>query len=207
VANETSIADAVDQARESFGGVDILINNAVAPIRKFNSLDVPEEEWERTATLNVRAPYLFMRLLVPDMIARGGGAIVNITSGAAGTTIRGTLAHDGYLAYGVSKAALERLTTFFAAEYRDRNIAVNAISPGHVSRYVEDGRQPDLHFWGDPIVHLVSGIEAELTGRILHTYGFGCSWGPVPATAPQWDGLICSMLRDAGFADPVTVAE
>jgi NAD(P)-dependent dehydrogenase (short-subunit alcohol dehydrogenase family) len=200
--DEANIAEVVQQAVASLGGVDILVNNAVWTIRGFNPLAVPKDDWDGAMRVNVRGTYVFMREVVPHMLARGGGSIINITSGSAGVTARGSGAHDGFLAYGVSKAALERLTTYFAAEFADRNIAVNAISPGHVSRYLESRREPDRAFWGEPIVHL--GMQRPpdgLTGRILHTYGYGRAWGPTPPTPPLWDPDIVAILRDAGITD------
>lgn len=196
VGDESSIASAVAHAAKRFGGVDILINNAVSAIRQFNALAVPPEEWDATFRVNVRAPYAFMRECIPHMIARGGGSIVNITSGAAGVTKPGMGAH-GFPAYAVTKAALERLTTYFAAEHAEAGIAVNAVSPGNVGYYTRDDAEPDAAYWGDPMVHLAAQRPADgLTGRILHTYEYGRSWGPDGAR-PLTDA-IRDMLRVSG---------
>jgi NAD(P)-dependent dehydrogenase (short-subunit alcohol dehydrogenase family) len=141
------------------------------------------------------------------MIERGGGSIINITSGAAGFTRPGVGAHEGFMAYGVSKAALERLTLYFSAEFEQDNIAVNAISPGFVGRpgaaeggYMAQGEEPDLEFWGDPLVHLAQQRPQDgFTGKIVHTYQFGRSWGPKPEQPPQWNEHIRAILRDAGI--------
>lgn len=194
--DETSIASAVEQTAGAFGGIDILVNNAVAAIHKFDALAVPAEEWDGTFRVNVRAPYAFMQAVIPQMIARGGGAIVNITSGAAGRTRPGMGAH-GYPAYAVTKAALERLTTYFAAEYAEAGIAVNAVSPGNVGYYTRDGAEPDRAYWGPPIVHLAAQRPADgLSGEIVHTYEYGRSWGP-SAERPMTDA-IRDMLRVSG---------
>ena len=200
VQDEASIATAVAQTIDRFGGVDILINNAVSAIHQFDALAVPPDEWDDTFRVNVRAPYAFMRACVPQMIARGGGSIVNITSGAAGATKPGMGAH-GFPAYAVTKAALERLTTYFAADYADAGIAVNAVSPGNVGYYTRDGAEPDLAYWGDPMVHLAAQRPADgFTGRILHTYDYGRSWGPTPP--PPLTDAIRDMLRASGAPVP-----
>jgi NAD(P)-dependent dehydrogenase (short-subunit alcohol dehydrogenase family) len=199
LTDEASIVRAVEQTVANFGGADILVNNAKWGAGRFDPLAVPEDEWTNTMNVNVRGAYVFMREVVPTMVARGGGSIVNITSAAAGVTQPGSGAHDGVLAYGVSKAALERLTTYFAAEYADRNLAVNALSPGNVARYMESGREPDLRYWGEPLVHLAEQrSETGMTGRVLHTYEFGRSWGPAFETPPEWDDDIVAMLSEAG---------
>jgi NAD(P)-dependent dehydrogenase (short-subunit alcohol dehydrogenase family) len=198
VGDEASIVAAVARTVAAFGGVDILVNNAVAAIHRFDALAVPPEEWDATFRVNLRAPYAFLRESVPHMIARGGGAIVNITSGAAGVTRPGMGAH-GFPAYAVTKAALQRLTTYFAAEYAAAGIAVNAVSPGNVGYYTRDGAEPDPAYWGGPIVHLAAQRPADgLTGRILHTYEFGRSWGPQPG--PARTDAIRDMLRVSGVA-------
>jgi 3-oxoacyl-[acyl-carrier protein] reductase len=197
IGDEAGIVEIVRQTVADHGGVDILLNNAIWPIRGFDALKVSLEEWATTFRLNVGGAYVFMREAVPQMIARGGGSIINMTTASAQESKPGTTNH-GYPAYAVTKAGLERLTTYFAAEFEDRNIAVNAISPGNVSRYMQrTGRQPDLRFWGAPILHLAQARPgAGPTGQVLHTYEFGRSWGPKPAAAAQWDEEITTLLRE-----------
>lgn len=199
VRDEDSIRKVVSRTVELFGGLDVLLNNAVWEISSFNVLEVSPHEWESAFSVNVRAPYAFMREAIPHMRAHGG-SIINITSGAANhSTVPGSGAH-GYPAYSVTKAALERMTTYFAAEFRDEGIAVNAVSPGHVAYYIRDGRVPDLTFWGEPILHLAEQRPPEgMTGQILHTYQYGRGWGPAPANPPQWDEEIVHILREAGI--------
>jgi NAD(P)-dependent dehydrogenase (short-subunit alcohol dehydrogenase family) len=137
-----------------------------------------------------------MRESIPQMIARGGGSIVNITSGSAQVTEKGAPAH-GFPTYAVTKAALERLTTYFAAEFAESNVAVNAVSPGHVARYIDSGREPEPRFWGPPVLHLAAQRPRDggRTGQVLHTYEFGRSWGPRPSSPPTWDSELTAILR------------
>lgn len=201
VSDEDSICAAVARTVELFGGVDVLLNNAVASINQFKVLDVPSREWEAAFAVNVRGNYLFMREAIPQMLARGGGSIINITSGAAQHSTRPGQGTHGFPAYSVTKAALERLTTYFAAEFVDKGVAVNAVSPGHVAYYIRDGKTPDLSFWGEPIIWLAEQRPPEgLTGQVLHTYQYGRSWGPRPANPPQWDEDIIHILKEAGIA-------
>ena len=209
LSDEADIDRAVERIVGELGGIDALVNNAVTEVDRIDHLSISREVWDAHFDVNVRAPYLLMARSVPHMVARGGGAIVNITSLAAGKTGRGGGAHKGLLQYGLSKAALNRLTTWFAAEYEDANIAVNAISPGDVSVYlrvvngigaevpdrdVVAGEQLHEDFWGRPVVWLCGARPADVTGQILHTYSFGQDWGPRYETEPDWPPAIRKIL-------------
>jgi NAD(P)-dependent dehydrogenase (short-subunit alcohol dehydrogenase family) len=107
------------------GRVDILINNA--GVFTFGpTTATTEPDFDRIYDLNVKAPYFLVQALVPRMVEHGGGAVVNILSGAA---------HRGSVAaglYGSSKAALLLLTTSWAAEFGPAGVRVNAVSAGPV---------------------------------------------------------------------------
>lgn len=198
---DASIVDAVRGTVETYGGVDVVVNNAVWQATGHKTLSISEEEWANTFKVNVQGPYAFMREAIPHMLKRGGGAIVNITTASARFTRPGEGSHDGLLTYGVTKAAAEKLSTFFGTNYESRNIAVNAISPGHVSKYTEiSGEEPDVVYWGAPVVHLARQRPKEggFSGRVLHTYGYGSSWGPKAATPPQWNASIQAILAEHG---------
>jgi NAD(P)-dependent dehydrogenase (short-subunit alcohol dehydrogenase family) len=209
VDDEDSIAEVVRRAIAEVGGVDILVNNAAA-LSRIPHLAIPRETWELFMSRNVRAPYVFIRETIPHMVARGGGAIVNITTAGSGAfggglaAVRGSLMHDQSLHYGVSKAALDRMTEWFATEYEPDNVAVNGISPGQVTRYMrESGGQPDPDFWGPPLIYLAKQRPRDggITGKKFHTYQYGRTFGPKPATPPTWDEHLTFLLREAGFED------
>lgn len=107
------------------GGVDILINNAGVlwhrplPVETADSFD-------RMLAVNVRAPFLLSQGCAPMMARRGGGAIVNVSSGAAFQS------GAGYSLYTTSKAALQGLTITLATELGPDNIRVNAVVPGRI---------------------------------------------------------------------------
>ena len=107
----------VARALEAFGRLDILVNNAA--ITFDGDLAMPMKRWDLVMEVNVRAPLLAMRAARPAM--KAGGQILNISSAAAVLPIR------GLLVYGVSKAALERLTTGTAEELAADGIAVNCL--------------------------------------------------------------------------------
>jgi len=106
--------------------IDILINNAavLSPIGKV--WEVAPADWRKLIEINVVGPYLCARAVLPQMLERGDGRIINITSGAAN---KDTV---GWSAYNASKAALNRFTTTLAAEVGDTDIVVAGVSPGVV---------------------------------------------------------------------------
>ena len=114
-----------------------------------------DEEWENSFRINVLGNYRFIDAAAPHLMADGGGAIVNLTTLTARPSKAGSKAH-GFPTYAVTKAALERLTSYLAVELGEQGVCVNAISPGHAEYYMRDGRQPDIDYWGSPMVHLVA---------------------------------------------------
>jgi NAD(P)-dependent dehydrogenase (short-subunit alcohol dehydrogenase family) len=121
-------------AREAFGPIDVLVNNAALtyfiPVAEF-----PPDKWLKSFAVNVHGPFFMSRLVLPEMIARKSGAIVNISSGAAIGPGRGPYKNAplrGGSLYGAEKAALERFTQGLAAEvYRD-GVSVTCVSPSLV---------------------------------------------------------------------------
>jgi 3-oxoacyl-[acyl-carrier protein] reductase len=207
--DEDDIERVIDEVVARFGGIDGIVNNAVFAADRRDPLDLSREVWEEAMHVNVRAPYVLISKAYPSMVTRGGGSIVNITSLAATNTGKGGGAHLGLVLYGASKAALNRLTTWFAAEFESDNIAVNAISPGDVSVFMRmvngidaeakgvepvAGKQLDEAFWGDPVAWLMAARPARLTGQILHTYSFGEGWGSRDGAGPEWSPQIRKIL-------------
>lgn len=113
-------------AEEAFGGVDILINNAV--FRHFHSIDdFPRDEWRHALAVNVTAPFMLTQMALPGMKARGWGRIINFSS------VMGLAGRSGRADYITSKHAMLGLTRATAAETLDiEGITCNAICPGSV---------------------------------------------------------------------------
>jgi NAD(P)-dependent dehydrogenase (short-subunit alcohol dehydrogenase family) len=120
---DLSDLDAVKRLAEEAGDVDILVNNAGAfPFAP--TVDQTVEGFDATFTVNVRSPFFLTAALVPGMVSRGSGAIVNVTTMAA------ELGLAGAAVYGASKAAVVSLTKTWAAEFGPAGVRVNAVSPG-----------------------------------------------------------------------------
>ena len=109
---------AVSEARSSYGPIDVLVNNAALtyfiPIQDF-----PINKWLRSTAVNFHAPFYLSQLVLEDMVPRGSGAIVNISSGAAIGPGRGPYPEPrhGHTLYGAEKAALERFTKAWPPKY------------------------------------------------------------------------------------------
>ncbi len=112
------------RVRETWGGVDVLVNNAATNPHFGPLLDAEESHWDKTFEVNVKGYVHLMRACVPMMRERGGGRIVNIAS------VAGMIPHGGLGVYGVTKAAVLMLTKTLAVELAPDNIRVNAIAPG-----------------------------------------------------------------------------
>lgn len=126
VADINSVNAAVEKALNEFGTIDILINNAgIASFGKF--LELEPTDWERIIQVNLMGPYYVTRAVVPNMIERQTGDIINIssTAGLAGNAMTS--------AYSASKFALLGLTDSLMQEMRKHNIRVTALTPSTVA--------------------------------------------------------------------------
>ena len=126
VADEADVARLVDETVERCGGLDVLVNNAglYASLEMRAFTEIPLEEWRRVMDVNVASMFLTCRAAVPAMRERGGGAIVNISSG---TPFRGV---PFLLHYVTSKGAIVAFTRALARELGTDGIRVNCVAPG-----------------------------------------------------------------------------
>jgi NAD(P)-dependent dehydrogenase (short-subunit alcohol dehydrogenase family) len=125
-----SVRAMVQAAVTSYGGLDILHNNAAAT-RLAATRDLPVSAadpsvWDETMRVNLRGALVAIQAAVPHMVARGGGSVINTASGSG---LTGDLRNP---AYGASKAALVSLTRYAATEFGKQGVRCNAISPGFI---------------------------------------------------------------------------
>lgn len=135
ISNETDCEKLVQAATDAFGAPDILVNNAALTYYR-NIVDYNPKHWMRAFAVNVHAPFMLSRLVLPGMIKLGRGAIVNISSGAAigpgRAPFKDARPANGGTMYGATKAALERFAQGLAQEVAQHGIAVSAVSPSQV---------------------------------------------------------------------------
>ncbi|MDI1284908.1 MAG: SDR family oxidoreductase [Reyranella sp.] len=166
VSDPRAVQAAVEQARQKFGRIDALVNNAGIAVFK-PMLDVTLEEWQRVMAVNLTGPFLMTQAVAPIMRDQGGGAIVNITS------ISGLRASTLRVAYGTSKAGLAHLTKQQAAELAQYGIRVNAVAPGPVDTAMAKAvHTPEIRAdYHDHIPLNRYGLESELANAICFLCG------------------------------------
>ncbi len=197
VGDPDQIIRTVKETVGNFGRIDIVVNNAATypadqPTVHNDPFGFSPAEWDRYMRVNVIGPYQMIREVAPYMIKQGSGSIINISSGAAKPTTYGEVAHQGMLAYGTTKAALDKLSLWFAAELGRHGIAVNSLYPGAVvtnswraltqelkNQMLDTGmaKPPTVEAMGPSIVYLAKQTGAGFTGQVLETDDFGKTWG------------------------------
>jgi NAD(P)-dependent dehydrogenase (short-subunit alcohol dehydrogenase family) len=136
VLDRTSLGSAVATVLERWGRVDVLVNNAryIGPGHMDQFVDTPVELLDRHLEANVMAPIILTKLVLPQMLARGEGFVVNITSGAGNTDPPAPAGQGGWgLGYGMSKGALHRLAGILNVELAERGIVAYNLHPGFVA--------------------------------------------------------------------------
>jgi NAD(P)-dependent dehydrogenase (short-subunit alcohol dehydrogenase family) len=121
---EPDIARAIERANEAFGAIDVLVNNVALALKATLSECTPED-WDREFEGTLKTAFLFSRAVLPQMVAQGRGAIVNIGSVNGFTYV-------GNPAYSAAKAGLLNLTQAIAVEYGPRGVRANMVSPGTI---------------------------------------------------------------------------
>jgi NAD(P)-dependent dehydrogenase (short-subunit alcohol dehydrogenase family) len=183
ITDPASVAQMARAASDTFGGVDILVNNAalMAELSYTPAIAVSSEEWNKVLAVNLTGALNCAQAVVPLMRERAGGRIINATSGGA---------FPAQSVYGISKLALVGLTTTLATELGRENITVNAIAPGNTMSDAGKGLTPAespfrkrldmiiaMRVEGQPdelvgaLILLASPAGAWITGQVLHVDG------------------------------------
>ncbi len=123
VSSQKSIQDMMNTVMLKFGPVDILVNNAGVYIPD-DVTSTSEEEWDTVMDIDAKGVYLMAKAVLPDMIKKGKGKIINIAS------IAGLFGFEKSAAYCAAKGAVVNLTREMALDYAPKGICVNAIAPG-----------------------------------------------------------------------------
>jgi NAD(P)-dependent dehydrogenase (short-subunit alcohol dehydrogenase family) len=184
LANDAAAGEITKATRDRFGRIDILVNNAgIGPgairsdswQRPLKFWEITPDQWRRFIAVHTTAPLTLANAVVPEMMHRGWGRIVNVT------TSLGTMINPGFPTYGPSKAALEALSAIMAKDLDGTGVTVNVLVPGGITNtpmVSESGFdrakmiQPEV--MAPPLVWLVSDTAGKVTGRRF----LGVHWDP-----------------------------
>ena len=188
VTDETAVNAMVQQIEKEVGVIDILVNNA-GIIKRIPMCDMSAAEFRQVVDVDLNAPFIVSKAVIPSMIKKGHGKIINICS------MMSELGRETVSAYAAAKGGLKMLTKNIASEYGEHNIQCNGIGPGYIAtpqtaplREVQpDGsRHPFVQFiiaktpaarWGEPedlagpAVFLASDASNFVNGHILYVDG------------------------------------
>jgi gluconate 5-dehydrogenase len=188
VTDEKQVNAMVRQIESEVGVIDILVNNA-GIIKRIPMIDMSAEEFRQVIDVDLNAPFIVAKAVIPGMIKKGGGKIINICS------MMSELGRETVSAYAAAKGGLKMLTRNIASEYGEYNIQCNGIGPGYIAtpqtaplrKMQPDGsRHPFDSFiiaktpaarWGTPedlsgpAVFLASKASDFVNGHILYVDG------------------------------------
>ncbi len=188
VTDEAAVNAMVANIEETIGVVDILVNNA-GIIRRIPMCDMSADEFRKVIDVDLNAPFIVSKAVIPSMIKKGHGKIINICS------MMSELGRETVSAYAAAKGGLKMLTKNICSEYGECNIQCNGIGPGYIAtpqtaplrELQEDGsRHPFDQFiisktpagkWGDPedlvgpAIFLASDASNFVNGHILYVDG------------------------------------
>ena len=188
VRDEKAVGRLVDSIEKDAGTIDILVNNA-GIIRRIPMCDMSAEEFRNVVDTDLTAPFIVAKAVIPGMIKKGHGKIINICS------MMSELGRETVSAYAAAKGGLKMLTRNICSEYGSKNIQCNGIGPGYIAtsqtaplreRQADGSRHPFDAFiisktpaerWGTPedlmgpAVFLASDASDFVNGHILYVDG------------------------------------
>ena len=128
VRDNTEIERMVREVEQGLGPVDILVNNAGSLVERLRTLELTEERWDEVMNLNAKSAFFAAKAVIPKMLEKGGGTIINVTSIAGRNG-----GAPGSIHYSSGKAAMLTMSKGLAKEFATQNIRVNAVSPGVIA--------------------------------------------------------------------------
>lgn len=188
VTDENTVNKLIAQIKEDVGVIDILVNNA-GIIKRIPMCEMSAAEFRQVIDVDLNAPFIVAKAVIPDMIEKGHGKIINICS------MMSELGRETVSAYAAAKGGLKMLTRNICSEYGEYNIQCNGIGPGYIStpqtaplreQQSDGSRHPFDQFiisktpaarWGNaddlagPAVFLASDASNFVNGHILYVDG------------------------------------
>jgi NAD(P)-dependent dehydrogenase (short-subunit alcohol dehydrogenase family) len=183
---------AVKTVLDTWGGIDLLLNNGryIGPGHMDRLIDTPLELLDKHLDANVMAPIALTKLVLPHMLARGSGIVLNMTSDVAWTDPPGAAGSGGWgLGYAISKGALHRVAGVLAHEVEGSGVAIVNISPGFVAT---ERIAIDMAEFG---FDASKGASPDLVGQVV-------AWLATSGAAPNWNGRTLEaqpMAKELGF--------
>ena len=183
VSQESSVEDIVGKIIDHWGQIDILVNNAAIIHPETPVWDTPILEWDEEMSINLRGTFLCCHFVLPHMIKRGQGVVINIGSSS------GTIAEDIYGAYGATKWGVIGYTISLAKSVRRHGVKVNGLNPGWVETDMTAGTSipPDAGpEWTQPediaraALFLAAHAPADMTGQFINLFGANDHSGHAP---------------------------
>ncbi len=172
VTKALEVRDCVSEIIDRFGFIDLLVNNAGIGLDRAVTWQIDPEDWWHVFKVNVRGAFLCTHAILPGMIARNQGRIINIGSNA------GIKSSPMISAYGASKAALLHLSNSIESEINDMNLSIFTFSPGLVYtnmtkdipifKNLPDSAWTPIERVGEICLILASGKADKLSGRYFH---------------------------------------
>ncbi len=182
VSSEAEIEDAVGKITEQWGRIDILVNNA-GIIHADNPVwSTSISHWDQEMAINLRGTFLCCHYVLPQMVERGEGIIINIGSSS------GTIPEDMSGAYGATKWGVIGYTTSLAKSVRPHGVRVNGLNPGWVETGMTAGQIPPNAGpeWTQPediaraALFLAAHAPADMTGQFINLFGANDHSGHAP---------------------------
>lgn len=188
VTDEDAVNELVAKIEREVGVIDILVNNA-GIIKRIPMLEMSAKDFRQVIDVDLNAPFIVSKAVIPSMIRKGGGKIINICS------MMSELGRETVSAYAAAKGGLKMLTRNICSEYGAANIQCNGIGPGYIAtpqtaplreRQPDGSRHPFDQFiiaktpagrWGDPedlagpAVFLASDASNFVNGHVLYVDG------------------------------------
>ena len=125
VSNENQVAEMISKIKTEVGVIDILVNNA-GIIKRVPMHEMSVEDFKQVIDIDLTAQFIMAKAVIPDMIKKGGGKIINVCS------MMSELGRETVSAYAAAKGGLKMLTKNIASEYGEFNIQCNGIGPGYI---------------------------------------------------------------------------
>ncbi len=168
VASPLALDAALQEVRRVLGAVDVLVNNAGVALRR-PLADTLDGDFERVLAVNLAGPFYLARRLLPGMLAKGWGRLVNVSS------ISSTLGTAGMTAYCASKWGLNGLTRALAEEVKGQGVLVAAVLPGSTDTEMLEGSGFVPHMTPGEVAKVVRFLCAEaplaMSGSLVEVFG------------------------------------